>query len=129
MLRRSQLLEVETPHWEITKYRHPEILDLYTVLDLQGLFRRGDNKVGARRLSFYLKRFGLPCHTDVSGADMAQAAAEGDWELIERHCREHVEETRALAKRLGVWRGGRSVDEILASAYVTDRAVGVENPF
>ena len=49
-------------------------------------------------------------HSDdtISGSDIAGLYAAGDWAGIKSHVLSDIRLTRALAERLGHWRGGRS---------------------
>jgi predicted PolB exonuclease-like 3'-5' exonuclease len=96
LLRRSLYLGVKTPKLQLGKYRHPGIEDLMLLLSFDGALRY-------RSLSFYAKRFGLNVlHDQHTGADVPALVAAGDWEAVAAHCKNDVETTVALARRLGV---------------------------
>lgn len=97
LLRRSLYLGVLAPTIVIDKYRHPNVTDLMRVLDFNGAIK-------ARSLSFYCKRLGIVGQDEMTGADVAQAVAEGRWAAVAAHCRADVEKTAMLASRLGVFR-------------------------
>lgn len=96
LLRRSQYLGVQTPSVQIDKYRHPQVTDLAMVLSFNGLIRM-------RSLSFYAKRFGVDVPDVLTGADIANAVAEGNWAGIEAHVRADVQKTAALASKVGLF--------------------------
>lgn len=96
LLRRSQLLGVPAPSVPIGKYRHPTITDLLQMLSF-------DWQLKWRPLAFYLRRFGIEAPEDPhAGADIAGLVAAGDWEAVAHHVRCDVQNTMALARRLGV---------------------------
>lgn len=95
LLRRSLYLGVKAPYIQCDKYRHPQIVDVQAILSMDG-------KLTWRSLSFYLQRFGYPkAGTDITGAEVGQAYAEGRWDLITEHCRQDVDGTKWLAERIG----------------------------
>ena len=57
-----------------------------------------------RSLAFYAKRFGVAVPDALTGAMMAQAVAEGRWEAIRAHVSADVQQTAAIAQRLGLMR-------------------------
>ena len=96
LLRRSLYLGVPTPPYTLSKYKHPQIIDLMQILSFDGL-------LPYRSLSFYAKRFGLDVPADdTTGADIARLVAAGDWDAVAAHCQTDVIKTRALARRIGV---------------------------
>src|SRR3990167_8029814 len=96
LLRRSLYLGVPAPAIQIDKFKHPQVTDLMQVLSFNGAIK-------FRGLSFYAKRFGLDVPDTLTGADIAQAVAEGRWDAVESHVRADVQKTALLASRLGVF--------------------------
>jgi hypothetical protein len=95
LLRRSLYLGVSHPYIQCDRFRHPEVIDLLSVLSLDG-------KLKFHSLTFYLNRFGYDgLEPDISGKEVAAAYAAGDWPAIERHCRLDVDGTAWLALRTG----------------------------
>lgn len=95
LLRRSLYLGVPVPFIQLDKFRHPAVVDLMLVLNMDG-------KLRSRGLQFYLNRFGYTGGgPDITGADIAARYAAGDWAAIEQHCRMDVEATAWLAERIG----------------------------
>lgn len=95
LLRRSMYLGVKAPYISCDKYRHPQQIDLMSILSMQG-------KLKAHSLQFYLNRFGYTHGSpDITGAEIAERYAAGDWAAIEQHCRMDVEATAWLAERIG----------------------------
>jgi predicted PolB exonuclease-like 3'-5' exonuclease len=95
VLRRSLYLEIPAPEIQVDKYRHPQVLDLMSILSMQG-------KLRWHSMGFYAARFGLPVEPDITGAEIAERFLAGDWDAIEKHCRYDVETTWRLAQRIGV---------------------------
>jgi 3'-5' exonuclease len=93
MIRRSQLLGVPHPTLNLDRYRTPHV-DLLDKLTFNG-------KLTYRSLDFYSRRFGVPSTDKTTGADIARMVAEGDWGGVHGHCRADIEQTVALARRLG----------------------------
>ncbi len=94
LFRRSLYLGVPTPRIQIDKFKHPQVTDLMRELDFNGLLR-------SRGLSFYCRRFGIDVPDTLTGADIAQAVAEGRWDDIQRHVQADIQKTAALAGKLG----------------------------
>lgn len=95
LLRRSLYLGVSAPYISCDRYRHPEQIDLMAILSMDG-------KLKAHGLQFYLNRFGYPkAGPDISGADVAECYAKGEWAAIEAHARADVDGTAWLAERIG----------------------------
>lgn len=97
LMRRSLYLNVKSPYLQRGRFKnqHPHILDLYTELS-------EDGNVPAKGLQFYLQRFGYPGGgQDVTGKDIRQLYADGNWQAIADHCREDVDGTAWLAERIG----------------------------
>lgn len=96
IVRRSLYLNVPTKPIAFGKYRHPDVDDLMTLLSFDGAIR-------AHKLSFYAKRLALDVPPDsVSGKDIGQLVADGNWEAVSAHCLADLFTTAALARRLGV---------------------------
>ena len=94
LIRRSQLLDVRYPRITLDRYR-TEHIDLSEELSFRG-------KLPYRTLGFYARLFRVPCTPDlVNGSDIAGLVAAGEWDAVAHHCRCDVEETAALARRLG----------------------------
>ena len=93
LIRRSQLLGVIYPNLNLDRYRTPHI-DLIERLTFNG-------KLTYRSLAFYCRLFGIPCKDTTKGADIAQLVTKFRWDAVATHCRADVEETAALAQRLG----------------------------
>ena len=95
LLRRSLYLGVPAPYISCDRYRHPEQIDLMAILSMDG-------KLKAHGLQFYLNRFGYQkAGPDISGADVAECYAKGEWASIEAHARADVDGTAWLAERIG----------------------------
>lgn len=97
LLRRSLYLDVDAPKIEVGRYRHDRVIDLMQLLSFDG-------KLKFRGLSFYCKRFGIPNADETTGADVGAMVERGDWDGVRTHCRQDVEKTVALARRVGVLR-------------------------
>lgn len=94
LYRRSLYLKVKAPPIQFSKYRHPTIDDLMLTLSFDGVLKY-------RGLSFYAKRFGIDVPDTMTGADIAQAVRESNWDAIDAHVTADVLKTAALAERLG----------------------------
>jgi hypothetical protein len=94
LMRRSQYLGIAIPSIAIDKYRHPSVTDLQMVLSFNGA-------VKLRGLSFYAKRFGIPCEDTLTGAEIPAAVVESRWDDVRAHVMADVQKTAALAQRLG----------------------------
>jgi len=93
--RRSLYLGIKAPYLQNDRYKHPQQVDLQSILS-----DHGSRKY--RSLAFYLQRFGYPkAGQDVSGKDIGQLYAEGRFDLIAQHCRMDVDATAWLAERIG----------------------------
>jgi len=95
LLRRSLYLGVKAPKLQLDRYKHPEVIDLMTLLNMDG-------RLKAHSLRFYANRFGIPVNDENTGADIGALVAAGDWAAVEKHCAADVQTTYALAKRMGV---------------------------
>ncbi len=94
LMRRSQYLGISAPAYQIDKYRHAQVTDLAQVLSFNGAVRM-------RSLTFYAKRFGVEVADTITGANVAQKVAEGDWGAIRTHVSADVSKTAMLAAKLG----------------------------
>ena len=95
LLRRSLYLGVKAPVIQCDRFKHPQVTDLMALLSMDG-------KLKLHSLNFYLQRFGYPKGgPDITGADIAERYAAGDWAAITRHCKLDVEGTKWLAERIG----------------------------
>jgi predicted PolB exonuclease-like 3'-5' exonuclease len=97
LFRRSLYLGVARPGIGIDRFRHPNVTDLMRELDFNGAIK-------SRSLAFYCKRFGIVSDDTLTGADIAQAVAEGRWSEVQAHVTADVEKTAALGVRLGLFR-------------------------
>jgi predicted PolB exonuclease-like 3'-5' exonuclease len=97
LFRRAQYLGASVPSIGINKYRHPSVTDLQMVLSFDGAIK-------LRGLSFYCRRFGIDIPDTMTGADIAQAVADGRWEDVQSHVTADIQKTAALAARLGFFR-------------------------
>jgi DNA polymerase elongation subunit (family B) len=95
LMRRSLYLGVAAPKLQLDRYKHPHVVDLMAMLSLDG-------RLKYHGLQFYANRFGIPVNDGISGSEIAQAVADGKWDLVQRHCASDVETTYALANRMGV---------------------------
>lgn len=95
LVRRSQYLGIAAPPYQIDKYRHAQVTDLMQILSFNGMVR-------ARSLAFYAKRFGVVVPDDLTGAEVAQAVADGRWDAIRAHVTADVQRTARLAEKLGL---------------------------
>lgn len=93
LIRRSQLLGIPVPDVNLDRYRSPHI-DLKQRLSFNGV-------ITWRSLKFYARRFGIPCHDQTDGAQIAALVAAGNWQAVADHCRSDVKLTAQLAARLG----------------------------
>ena len=96
LVRRSQYLGVSVPYLNITKHRHPGILDVMQLLSFDGLVR-------ARSQSFYCKRFNITggaVADTITGADIGRLVDAGEWDKVSAHVIADVEKTRALYRRV-----------------------------
>lgn len=96
LVRRSLYLGVTHPFVNLDKYRSNHI-DLQQRLSYNGAMK-------FRSLSFYCKRFGIPCGDDSTGSQVGQLVIDGKWDEIAAHCRADVVKTKALAERIGLLR-------------------------
>ena len=94
LMRRSQYLGIQAPSYQIDKYRHAQVTDLAQVLSF-------NEAVRMRSLAFYAKRFGVEVSDAITGANVAQKVAEGDWQAIRTHVSADVAKIAALAAKLG----------------------------
>ncbi len=95
LLRRSLYLGVKAPIIKCDRFKHPQVVDLMTWLNMDGV-------LDTYGLQFYLQRFNYPHGgPDVTGKDIGALYAAGDWAAIEQHCRMDVEATAWLAERIG----------------------------
>lgn len=92
LIRRSQLMGLKYPTLNLDKYRTPHV-DLMERLSFNG-------KLTMRSLDFYCRRFAIPIHDTISGADIAALVAAGQWGSVNDHCRCDIVKTAALARRL-----------------------------
>jgi len=96
LVRRSQYLGEPVPYLNITKHRHPGILDVMQLLSFDGLVR-------ARSQSFYCKRFNITggaVADTITGADIGRLVDAGEWDKVSAHVIADVEKTRALYRRV-----------------------------
>jgi predicted PolB exonuclease-like 3'-5' exonuclease len=95
LLRRSLYLGIKAPYIQNDRYKHPQQIDLASILSMNGSLKM-------RGLQFFLQRFGYPGGgQDVTGKDIGQLYAEGNWQAIADHCRADVDGTAWLAERIG----------------------------
>jgi len=85
---------------KLNKYRDMGAIDLMLRLSANGVSPY-------HSLQFYCRRLGLTTLTadEVTGAQIGELVALGQWQAIEGHCRADVERTVALAQRMQVWHG------------------------
>jgi hypothetical protein len=95
LLRRALYLGVKAPAIQIDRYKHPHVIDLMALLNLDG-------RLKSHSLRFYANRFGIPVDDESTGADIGSLVEAGDWAAVEQHCAADVHTTYALAKRMGV---------------------------
>jgi len=93
LIRRSQLLGVKHPVVNMDRYRSPHI-DVLQRLSFNGA-------ITFRSLSFYCRRFNIPCDDTVAGADIPGLVATGEWDAVREHCSSDIQKTGLLAARLG----------------------------
>ena len=104
LLARCRLLGVSYPYaWDNPKWLRygTDVVDLYELLTFgQG---RYDEHVISRGLTSMCRVFGIDIpDDDIGGAWVAQAIAEGQWQMVQDHCQRDVQRTMALAQRLRV---------------------------
>jgi hypothetical protein len=95
ILRRAMYLGVKAPKIQIDRFKHPNVLDLMTILNLDG-------RLKTRGLQFYCNRLKIQVDDESTGADIAALIAKDDWHAVECHCSSDLSATYALAKRMGV---------------------------
>lgn len=101
LMSRSRALGVPFPRIDLSPYsKKGEWIDLADELCF-GIERQLP-QVMSRKLSSYARRYGLPHDDTVTGADIPELYAAGDWDAIEAHVRSDVELTAQLARWLGV---------------------------
>jgi predicted PolB exonuclease-like 3'-5' exonuclease len=98
LLRRALYLGVKAPNIQIDRFKHPHVIDLMALLNLDG-------RLKSHSLRFYANRFGIPVDDESTGADIAALVEAGDWAAVEQHCAADVQTTYALAKRMGLLNG------------------------
>lgn len=96
LMRRSDLLGVSYDDINIDRYRSPHV-DL-----MQKLSFRGAMKFRSQR--FYLKRFGIPYDSELTGADVPALMQAGKWDKAVEKVIADVRSLRMLAERLNVMR-------------------------
>ncbi len=97
LMRRSLYLKVPAPRIAVSKYRHPDVVDLMLDLSYDGAQKY-------HSLAFYAARFGCDIVDDLTGADIASAFAEGRLHDIRAHNEADLRRTAFLAERLGHFR-------------------------
>jgi predicted PolB exonuclease-like 3'-5' exonuclease len=95
LLRRALYLGVRAPNIQIDRYKHPHVIDLMALLNLDG-------RLKSHSLRFYANRFGIPVDDESTGADIGALVEADNWQAVEAHCASDVAATYALAKRMGV---------------------------
>jgi predicted PolB exonuclease-like 3'-5' exonuclease len=95
LLRRALYLGVKAPNIQIDRYKHPHVIDLMAILNLDG-------RLKSHSLAFYCQRFGIQVDDENSGKDIAALIAADNWHAVECHCASDVQATYQLAKRMGV---------------------------
>lgn len=94
--RRSLYLDIPYPDISTNRYRHDGVVDLLQELSFDG-------KLKYRPASFYFKRFGIPATDDsVAGKDIPGLLIMDDYKSVLFHCKSDVQQTYALALRLGL---------------------------
>ena len=94
LLKRSLFLGVESPQIELTRFRHPDVLDLMQVWSVNGLLR-------PRPLDFVCRRLGVAV-TDVgTGKDVGHWVTSGQWDSVRAHCENDILRLRGVSHRLG----------------------------
>jgi DNA polymerase III epsilon subunit-like protein len=86
---------VRAPNIQIDRYKHPHVIDLMALLNLDG-------RLKSHSLRFYANRFGIPVDDESTGADIGALVEADNWQAVEAHCASDVAATYALAKRMGV---------------------------
>ena len=94
LMTRSLLLGVPYPKLNIDRWRspHPDVMLELCHQDVRK----------AHKLSWYARRFGLPCDDAFSGAEIAQLVESENWTAVRSHCEWDVKICKALAERIGV---------------------------
>jgi hypothetical protein len=95
LLRRSLYLGVRAPKLQLERFKHPNLVDLLSILSLDG-------RLKYHSLSFYAQRFGIPVTDENTGAEIAALVAADNWAGVEAHCSSDLATTYALAKRMGM---------------------------
>lgn len=96
LIRRSQLLGVAYPALNLDRYRTPHV-DLLQKLSFNGA-------ITFRSLSFYARRFRIPCEDTTAGSDIPGLVAAGEWDIVKHHCECDIRKTALLAQKLGLLR-------------------------
>jgi hypothetical protein len=99
LIQRSRLLGIKPVDVSLARYGRGDVIDLRDLLTFD------DARYEAlmpRSLKMFCKRFGVPVHDDINGADIPALVAAGDWDSVRAHVRSDVQLTAALAARLGV---------------------------
>ena len=99
LMTRSRLLGVNFPALDTRKYGNRDITDVHAYLTNDG---NCPPPVIVRSLHNMARRFGIPVHDELTGADVAALVKEGRLEDVRAHCASDVALTRGLAQRLGL---------------------------
>jgi hypothetical protein len=96
LFRRSLYLDVPSVPMVRDKYRHPNVVDLQSILSENG-------RLTWRSMDYYCSRFRLDVPMDpFDGKDIAGMVLGGQWGQVQEHNRCDLVKTRMLAERLGV---------------------------
>ena len=94
LLKRSLFLGVEAPQFELTKFRHPDVLDLMQVWSVRGLLR-------PKSLDFVCRRLGVDIPDLGTGKDVGHWVTNGQWDNVRVHCEADILRLWAVSHRLG----------------------------
>jgi predicted PolB exonuclease-like 3'-5' exonuclease len=93
LLRRSLYLGVKAPVIQMDRFKHPQVVDVMALLAVNDK---------SHSMQFYLNRLKYPHGgPDITGKDVGDCYKAGDWTAIAEHCRQDVEATAWLARRVG----------------------------
>ncbi len=99
--RRCLYLGVDMPPLQISRFRHPDYIDLQQVWTM-------DDLLPWRSLKFISERLGVSIPDPISGADVPELAMAGRWDDIIAHCKADVLREHAVAQRLKALPEGRA---------------------
>ena len=106
LIQRSRLLRVPYPPVSLARFGSGDVTDLYDKLTFDDARYEA---IMPRSLKSFAKRFGIPVDDDISGSQIAELVAAGDWDGVRAHVTSDVRLTVALAVELGYIKAGEPV--------------------